>query len=767
MLKLISLQGFLNLSDDAIKKIADGLSTVGLEADGVSKFDDADDFLDAVGIAVDEQHTVVVAVENEEYNVIKKQVMGKFSLESKSSPDIAEAISREREELLVGRLPDMEDHCLIPSDAALYITTDGLYCGFCVEFANGAKLIYLPLDITRLDTLIEYVKEELGESDDSEEQPKEESPNTRVLYSAFEDEEEKPIFEDSQTENVLSYSEPEENVDLTGFEEAISNAGKAVYSLIQLDKTVAFVDCEYSKYIKAISKQVDGMPDAFLFDDTPLDGEDELEPQIALARKTRLALRNTGADFGAAISPILEGEKDGKTFYYSYIIIHDGTSAKAKKVSTSNQQGTESLIPHAFTLMFELLSQKAEILTAQQEQEEAIEETEKKKRIVTMAVCIAVAAIAIISAVVMVWKYLSSADDIYTTTDPNSSVSDSGQTVGGNLSDSTSAPLDSTSSNLPAITAGNDVSNTGSLTTDSSYAYPGEPTAGNVSASNPISPIASQSGVFTFTVYGYGHGVGMSQHGANYYAGIGWNYLEILAMYYYGTNLVIGEQYPTTVSFGGTSYSTRDYLAIAVESEMGASFETEALKAQAVAVYTYAKYCNYNVTVSAHAFDKTPSEKVYAAVDAVIGQYVSYNGQPCQTFFHSISAYKTASYANTFGGEQISYLSGGRPSYGDVEAENYMTTVTLTSDELKAKVYSTTGIQLTGDPSTWLKIVSHDACINENIGYISYIQVGGQVYTGYKFRLDVLGGAIRSHCFTVNYTPNTANQAGISPVITG
>ncbi|MGN0464081.1 MAG: SpoIID/LytB domain-containing protein [Acutalibacteraceae bacterium] len=749
MLKLISLQGFLNLSDDAIKKIADGLEAVGLEKDGVLKFDDADDFLDAVGIAVDEQHTVVVAVENEEYNVIKKQIIGKFSLDSKSSPDIAEAISREREELLEGRLPDMEDHCLVPSDAEIYLTDDGLYSGFFVEFANGAKLIYVPLDMTRLDTLLGYIREELGEKDKEEPEKKKDDPNTRVLFSIFDDDNEAPVDEEPEAEVEENDQPEEEPVDLTGFEEAVSNAGKAAYSLIQLDKTVAFVDCEYSKYLKAMSKKVDGLADSFSFNEVELEGEEELEPQVALARKTRLALRNTGADFGAAISPILEGEKDGKPFYYSYIIIHDGTSAKAKKVSTSSQQGAESLIPHAFSLMFELIAQKAEILTAQEDEEEAAEETEKKKRIIILSAVVAVAVVAIITAVVLVWKYVRAGSDIYNPSSSQNSLSVSNQSAGNSLQPS---------NDVPAITAGNSVSNTGNLTTDPNYAYPAEPTAGNVSANNTVSPIASQSGTFTFTVYGYGHGVGMSQTGANYYASIGWNYLEILAMYYYGTNLVIGDTYPATVSFAGTSYSTRDYLAIAVESEMGSSFETEALKAQAVALYTYAKYCNYNVSVTAHAFDKTPSEKSYAAVDAVIGQYVTYNGEVCQTLFHATSAYKTASFSSTFGGEQIAYLSGGRPSYGDVKAENYMTTVTFSSDELKALIYSKTGIQLSGDPSTWLKIISHDACINNDIGYVSYIQVGNQVYTGYKFRLDVLGGAIRSHCFTINYTPDTAVQ---------
>lgn len=753
MLKLISLQGFLNLSDDAIKMIADSLAPLGLTADGNEKFDDADDFLDALQVAIDEKDTVVVAVENEEYNLIKKQVMGKFSLETKSSPDIAEAISREREELFEGRVPDMEGHCLVPSDAGLYITSDGLYCGFCVEFAGGAKLMYVPLDVTRLDVLLTYIKEELGakEEDEKEEQPQEkkDDPSTRVLFSIFDDDDEEKIDEQPQEDETVVDEEDDdaEPVDLTGFEEALKNAGKAVYSLIQLDKTVAFVDCDYTKYIKAMSKKVDGMTDAFLFDSTELENEDDLEPQIALARKTRLALRNTGADFAAAISPILEGEKDGKEFFYSYIIIHDGTSAKAKKVSTGSRQGTETLIPHAFSLMFELLAQKAEILSAQQEQEDAIEESEKKKRVMTVAICVAVTVVAILSAVLMVWRYFSADPDDTSanSSDSNPSISDSAQT----------------SNNVPAITVGgNTGSSSGSsgLTTDPSYQYPAEPTAGNVSAVATVPPVSSQSGTFTFTVYGYGHGVGMSQTGANYYANIGWNYLEILAMYYYGTNLVIGDKYPTTVSFGGTSYSTRDYLAIAVESEMGSGFETEALKAQAVAVYTYAKYCDYNVAVTAHAFDKTPSEKTYAAVDAVIGQYVTYGGETCQTLFHATSAYKTASYSNTFGGQQVAYLSGGRPSYGDVEADNYMTTVTLSSDELKAKIYSTTGIELTGDPATWLKIVSHDACINDNIGYVSYIQVGDQVFTGYKFRLDVLGGAIRSHCFTITYSPNTVIQ---------
>ncbi len=46
--------------------------------------------------------------------------------------------------------------------------------------------------------------------------------------------------------------------------------------------------------------------------------------------------------------------------------------------------------------------------------------------------------------------------------------------------------------------------------------------------------VAYDGGVFTFTVYGYGHGVGMSQYGANYMAKQGSGFKEILCCYYSG-----------------------------------------------------------------------------------------------------------------------------------------------------------------------------------------------------------------------------------------
>ncbi len=50
--------------------------------------------------------------------------------------------------------------------------------------------------------------------------------------------------------------------------------------------------------------------------------------------------------------------------------------------------------------------------------------------------------------------------------------------------------------------------------------------------------VSLKNNVFTFTVYGYGHGVGLSQNGANYMAQQGSDYKEILAHYYKGTQIM-------------------------------------------------------------------------------------------------------------------------------------------------------------------------------------------------------------------------------------
>jgi stage II sporulation protein D len=56
----------------------------------------------------------------------------------------------------------------------------------------------------------------------------------------------------------------------------------------------------------------------------------------------------------------------------------------------------------------------------------------------------------------------------------------------------------------------------------------------NLSLKSASFTVNYSDGYFTFTTYGYGHGVGMSQNGANILAKQGYSYVDILKFYFRG-----------------------------------------------------------------------------------------------------------------------------------------------------------------------------------------------------------------------------------------
>ena len=272
------------------------------------------------------------------------------------------------------------------------------------------------------------------------------------------------------------------------------------------------------------------------------------------------------------------------------------------------------------------------------------------------------------------------------------------------------------------------------------------PTTKEPTTSKPVS-----DGTFVFTVYGYGHGVGMSQYGANSFAKQGWSYDKILTYYYTGTSVVDDPNMPKTLKVNGKDVETSLAVAMAVQGEMGPSFHTEALKAQAVAVYTYAMRnggsCSGLYTVA------NPSQTVINAVNAVKGKYVSYNGTYINAVFFAYSGGNTVSSSSVWGSTVNYPYLVSVDSSSDLQLSNCKTQVRVSAAEMKKRAYDSYGVVLTGDPSTWLKIQSHDNSTGTGVGYVSKISMGGKVLSGNQFRTYVMDYDIRSHCFSVEFIP--------------
>ncbi len=213
----------------------------------------------------------------------------------------------------------------------------------------------------------------------------------------------------------------------------------------------------------------------------------------------------------------------------------------------------------------------------------------------------------------------------------------------------------------------------------------------------------------------------------------------------------------------------REYVIGSVAAEMPANYHPEALKAQAVASYTYAKKISeqnerYKESYLGEA-DITDSpdthqgyidekrrrekwgddfdeyeKKIEDAVDEVFGYFMSYNGDTALAVYHSNSAGKTQS-AKTLWGTDIPYLISVE-SPGDKLSPDYMTVHGFTENEFK-KFAKKCDITLDGDASEWVgELTKADS------GYVISVRLGSTEVSASKFREEF---GLKSCFFDIKY----------------
>lgn len=196
-----------------------------------------------------------------------------------------------------------------------------------------------------------------------------------------------------------------------------------------------------------------------------------------------------------------------------------------------------------------------------------------------------------------------------------------------------------------------------------------------------------------------------------------------------------------------------DYLWGVVAAEMPASFEPEALKAQAAAARTYtirlqsavtpkhenAQLCDDSTCCQAYVERKDAEarwglqaglfgDKITDAISKTDGLGVLYEGKPIQAVFFSSAAGSTVDAVEVWG-SAVDYLKSVDSPEGE-EVPNYRTQVTLTAQEVKERVLGAyPGADLSGEPSTWFGTPEYSAG-----GSVAKVMVGGMELTGAQVR---------------------------------
>lgn len=203
-----------------------------------------------------------------------------------------------------------------------------------------------------------------------------------------------------------------------------------------------------------------------------------------------------------------------------------------------------------------------------------------------------------------------------------------------------------------------------------------------------------------------------------------------------------------------TELEMREYLIGCVAAEMPPDYHEEALKAQAVVSYTYAKRITDN---SADFISDSPmmhqgyaskqerlddwgadfeknEQRIASAVDEVMGQTVTYNGEAALTVYHSISAGQTQS-AESLWGENYPYLQSV-PGEGDKLSPDFISVESFTPEEFSEKLEISEEAEISvGEIKT------------EN-GYVTSAVISGKTFTGAEIReaLELKSNSFEIEC---------------------
>ncbi len=212
-------------------------------------------------------------------------------------------------------------------------------------------------------------------------------------------------------------------------------------------------------------------------------------------------------------------------------------------------------------------------------------------------------------------------------------------------------------------------------------------------------------------------------------------------------------------------YTVNDYIFGVVAAEMPALYEEEALKAQTVAAYTFACYKketdknqDYDISAEAETAQcfitrqeaatrwgekaQEYTSKLDSCISSVLGETLTYENKIIFAAYHAISPGVTNSCLDVWG-KDLPYLQSVNSS-DDCLADNYLTEVTFTTDEIAEKLKSFN--DAAGEPQDYFTDLN-----KSNNGYVKTLKYCGKEITGSEIRSAL---NLRSCNFEITFSDN-------------
>ncbi len=215
-------------------------------------------------------------------------------------------------------------------------------------------------------------------------------------------------------------------------------------------------------------------------------------------------------------------------------------------------------------------------------------------------------------------------------------------------------------------------------------------------------------------------------------------------------NLVSKDTPPEFITVNGQKLDAKEAIAKIVSAEIDVNnYSVEAVKAQAVAVYSSLKYRNNGFVIDGVEISEVYPDDVKLAVDSVFGEYIAYKNQVALAPYHRVSANQTLDVTSFFPFLKSVKIDG----YPDMDAKDYKTVNEYSGGDIKnALLQYDSSLNLSHNPGRWIVVNEHDNAVSNDVGYATTVNVGGSTFDGPTFRAWVIGETrLPSHCFTIEY----------------